>query len=319
MSRIKKAVFLSFPFLGAAIVILNYYLVPDADDMFRKRLDYPLVIAFIAIFFTVKCIYFHMRGREKFEDYIAKSPRLLAMLLFFTIWDVITAKLQWMSPYYFKDASRIVAAVFDNGEAIVINILYSLRLMLLGYFCGLTAGFVTGVFAGWFPKARYWIMPIVKKIGPIPSTVWIPIFVILIPTLFASSVVLIAFGVWFPTTLMTATGIMSVPSSYLEVAKTLGANQRYLLFRVALPSSLPSLFMGMFMGMNVSCVALISAEMLGSKAGLGWFINIATSWGEYNKVYAGVIIIMLIFSGITGLLFRINSKLLKWQKDNIQW
>jgi NitT/TauT family transport system permease protein len=142
---------------------------------------------------------------------------------------------------------------------------------------------------------------------------------VLIPSLFASSVVLVAFGVWFPATLMTATGIMSVPSSYIEVAKTLGAKQSYLLFRVALPSALPSLFMGMVMGMNISCVALISAEMLGSKAGLGWFINIATSWGEYNKVYAGVIIILLIFSSVTGLLFKINGKLLKWQKDNIHW
>jgi NitT/TauT family transport system permease protein len=319
LSDVKKVVFIALPFLGAVIVILNYYLVPDADDMFRKRLEYPLVIVFIVAFFTVRCIYSRIRGKENFEEYVSKAPRLFVMLLFFTLWDVITAKLQLVSPYYFKDANRIVAAVFDNGGAIILNILYSLRLLFLGYFSGLAAGFITGVFAGWFPKARYWIMPIVKKIGPIPSTVWIPIFVVLIPSLFASSVVLIAFGVWFPTTLMTATGIMGVPSSYIEVAKTLGAKQSYLLFKVALPSALPSLFMGMFMGMNISCVALISAEMLGSKAGLGWFINIATSWGEYGKVYAGVIIILLIFSSVTALLFKINSKLLKWQKDAIQW
>jgi NitT/TauT family transport system permease protein len=326
LSKLKKAILIAVPILGTALVILNYYFVPDKNDMFAKKIYYPVVLTYIAVQFLVKCLYFKLKDKKlnnsnKLEEYLSKAPRLFVMLLFFLLWDVLTAKLEVMNTYYFKDGSRIVAAVIDKGawQTVGLHILHSLRLLFLGYFTGLAAGFLTGVFAGWFPKARYWIMPIVKKIGPIPSTIWLPIFVLFIPGMFTTRVVLIAFGVWFPTTLMTATGLMSVPSSYFEVARTLGAKKSYLLFNVALPATLPNLFMGMFMGMSVSCVALVSAEMLGSDYGLGYFINVSTTWGEYNKVYAGVIIILLIFSTVISLLFKLNAKLLKWQKDKIQW
>jgi NitT/TauT family transport system permease protein len=336
LSKLKKAILIALPIIGAALVILNYYFVPDKNDIFVKKWHYPAVISYIPLQFLVKCLYFKLQDRKlkrgtlkntnKLEEYLEKSPRILAMLLFFTLWDVLTAKLGIISSFYFPDGSRIVGAITKvdklkgaEWKTVGLHILNSLRLLFTGYFAGLAAGFITGAFAGWFPKARYWIMPIVKKIGPIPSTIWLPIFVSFIPGFFAVRIVIIAFGVWFPASLMTATGIMAVPSSYFEVAKTLGAKKNYLLFKVALPATMPSLFMGMFMGMSISCVALISAESIGAKSGLGFFITNAISWGEYNKVYAGVIIILLIFSTVISLLFKINTKLLKWQKDNIQW
>jgi NitT/TauT family transport system permease protein len=259
------------------------------------------------------------RDRQKLSAFAETAPRTFALLLFFTLWDVLTVKTGILPAPYFQPASRIVGAYVLQWQVLLINIAYSLRLLLLGYLGGLVAGFATGISAGWSPKARYWIMPIVKRIGPIPSSVWLPIIIILAPSMFAGSVFMIAFSVWFPMTLMTATGIMNAPSSYFEVANTLGASQRYLLFHVALPAALPNIFMGAFQGLGISCVALISAELLGAKGGLGWYINNATAWAEYNKVYAGVILILFFFSGVIGLLFKINASLLKWQKDPIRW
>ncbi|MDR2132765.1 MAG: ABC transporter permease subunit [Clostridiales Family XIII bacterium] len=319
MSKTRKTILVLLPFLGWMIVVLNYFFIPDINDMFRKKPEYPIAVGLIVLFFVAKCIYFKFCGKGKLDEYLSNSPRIFVLLLAFFVWDLVTAKFGLISAYFFKDGSRIVAAVTGNWQIVLRHTLYSLRLLFLGYFCGLAAGFLTGSIAGWFPKVRYWVMPVVKKIGPIPASIWTPFIVVITKALFTASVVSIAFGVWFPVTLMTATGLISVPSAYYEVARTLGAKPRFLFFRVALPSALPNLFMGMFMGMTISCVSLIAAELLGAEYGLGWFINTSTAWGEYDKVYAGVIIILLIFSTVISQLFRINGKLLKWQKDKVQW
>ena len=64
-------------------------------------------------------------------------------------------------------------------------------------------------------------------LGPIPSTAWIPIVLIAFPSAVSASAFLIALAVWFPTTVLTSSGIASIPNSYFEVSSTLGAGSLY--------------------------------------------------------------------------------------------
>src|SRR5207247_5678319 len=109
-------------------------------------------------------------------------------------------------------------------------------------------------------------------------------------------VALIGFAVWFPVTMLTASGIANVRLSYLDVARTLGAGRLYLIFRVAIPSALPNIFIGLFMGLGASFLTLIAAETLGVKAGLGWYLGMRKGASEYAKVYADLIVLALFFS-----------------------
>src|SRR5436309_3520441 len=134
-----------------------------------------------------------------------------------------------------------------------------------------------------------------------------------------SAAALIALAVWFPVTMLTASGISNTRASYLDVARTLGANQRYLIFRVAIPAALPSIFVGLFMGLGASFLTLVVAESVGVKSGLGWYVSWAQGWAEYGKVYAALIIMAAFFSTIMTLLFKIRDRMLVWQKGVIKW
>jgi len=60
---------------------------------------------------------------------------------------------------------------------------HSLALLSAGYTLGCVGGVTWGVLIGWFPKARYWGIPVLKLLGPIPATAFIP----LSPTVTSSS------------------------------------------------------------------------------------------------------------------------------------
>src|SRR5262249_23153471 len=107
--------------------------------------------------------------------------------------------------------------------------------------------------------------------------------------------------------------------SYLDVARTLGAGRLYLIFRVAIPSALPSIFIGLFMGLLVSFLALMVAETLGGKDGLGVYLKGQQSYAGFGKVWAALVIMAAFFSSILTLLFRIRDWVLVWQKGTIRW
>ena len=205
----------------------------------------------------------------------------------------------------------------SEAGRLAICILYTLRLWALGFFSGIAVGFLVGVALGWSARFSYWGMPILKLIGPVPATAWIPVTFYFFPTTFHASIFIVALSAGIPVAILTASGVSSVNRAYYDVARVLGADERYLVTRIAVPASLPHVFVGLFMGLYYSFAVLVVAEMLGAKYGLGWYLQFQTAYSAYANVYAMLILMALICSGLVKLLFVIRDRVLAWQKGII--
>src|SRR5207237_9839937 len=161
--------------------------------------------------------------------------------------------------------------------------------------------------------------PRLKGLCRIPGTAWMPLALGLSSSAVFPAVGRLALAVWFPGTMLTASGISNTRASYLDVARTLGARRAYLIYRVAIPAAMPNIFIGLFMGLGTSFLTLVVAETVGVKSGLGWYVSWAQGWAEYGKVYAALIIMAAFFSIIMTLLFKVLDRVLVWQKGTIKW
>lgn len=77
--------------------------------------------------------------------------------------------------------------------------------------------------------------------------------------------------------------------------------------------------MGIFMGTCMSFIVLVTAEMIGAKYGLGWYVNWQKEMMAYANVYAGLILIAGSFCLFMALLFKVRNHILAWQKGVIKW
>src|SRR5262249_43277035 len=136
-------------------------------------------------------------------------------------------KLNWLKLPYFMGPDTVLGSLIEDRDILLESTLHSLRLLLCGYLTGVGAGLVCGLLIGSPRLARYWGMPLVKVLGPIPVTALIPLAMTLSPESFVSATGLIGLAVWFPVTMLTASGIANVRQSYLDVARTLGAGRLY--------------------------------------------------------------------------------------------
>jgi len=246
-------------------------------------------------------------------------PIIAAAFLLLCGWEVITSGFRWLPLPYFPGPPGVLQSLVNDRALLFDSTWHSLTLLLAGYALGVAVAFVSGVCIGWFAHARYWGMPLLKVIGPIPATAWIPLAMVLSPSAMFSAVGVIALAVWFPVTMLTASGISNTRASYLDVARTLGAGRAYLIFRVAIPAAMPSIFIGLFMGLGSAFLTLVVAETVGVKSGLGWYVSWAQGWAEYGKVYAALVIMAAFFSSIMTLLFKLRDRVLVWQKGVIKW
>jgi NitT/TauT family transport system permease protein len=246
-------------------------------------------------------------------------PILTAAALLLCLWEIVTSGVRLLPLPYFPSPAKVLQSLISDRMLLFDSTWHSLLLLLSGYALGVFAGLITGLCIGWSPPVRYWGMPLLKVVGPIPATAWIPIAMVISPSAMFSAVALIALAVWFPVTMLTASGISNTRASYLDVARTLGAGRGYLIFRVAVPAALPNIFIGLFMGLGASFLTLVVAETVGVKSGLGWYVSWAQGWAEYGKVFAALVIMAAFFPTIMTALFKLRDRTLVWQKGVIKW
>ncbi len=314
------------PAVAAAGVLLVHRLIPSRPDLPMSWLDvvpewrhpFPLLLyGLLTLAILLAVAQALWRPLRPWMQYY--GPLWAGLFVTLGIWDLITVKFGWMPQPYFPGPNEVLGGMIDDAGFLLECAWHSLRLLAVGYLLGVTAGLVTGVLIGWFLGVRYWALPGLKLLGPIPATALVPLVMTIFPTAYSGGIGLIALAVWFPVTMLTFSGIANVRTSYLDVARTLGAGRWYLIARVALPAALPHIFIGMFMGLLSSFLTLMVAETLGVKAGLVYYLTWQQGYGQYAKVGAAVVLMALFFSTILTVLFKLRDRVLKWQKGVIKW
>ncbi|MDR2505012.1 MAG: ABC transporter permease subunit [Oscillospiraceae bacterium] len=307
------------PIIAVLLALLLQTQIPKAPAQpktLHPYFTYFLLLALALCVVQLTLSFFREKTRRKLAY---KGLFVAGVFLFLSLLNILTSKLALLPPLYFPSLDRIVAAIVEDRALLVKCVLYSLRLQLVGYFCGLLAGLITGTLIGFSKSASYWISPLVRVLGPIPSTTWIPLTLIAFPSALSASFFLVALAVWFPTTIMTSSGISNVPQTYFEAGSTLGARRFSHIFRIGLPASMPHIFLGIFNGTCASFITLVTAEMVGARYGIGWYVIWQKDMMSYSNVYGGLIITATLFSILISLLFKLRDKALLWQKDVVKW
>lgn len=297
--------------VAIALHIPNSILHPVADHNY-----FVWVVGFIGIVYELFLLFGSKKQKEKL---LFKSCFYAGILQLLNILNILTVKTAFFPVLYFPSLDRIFGVLVEDSLFLGKCLLYTLRIQLLGWFFGCLFGIATGITLGFSSHFRYWVQPFVRFLGPIPSTAWIPIALVAFPSVIAASSFLIALAVWFPTTVLTANGIANIKNSYFEVGSTLGASKIYSIFNIGIPAAMPFMFIGVFNGTCSSFITLVTAEMLGAKYGLGWYINWQKEMMSYANVYAGLIVMSLVCYVVISTLFKIRDHILVWQKGIIKW
>ncbi|WP_205408079.1 ABC transporter permease [Anaerococcus marasmi] len=305
---------LFIPLVFAILALLEFKYIKNYDPNIELTNLYP---TFLMILGGIYLIFLLVSIKvEKVRDTLNYYwPLYTAIFVIFIVFDLLTLKFNILQMPYFPWLDKVLNSMAADRSYLIESVVSSLKLLFTGYIIGGLLGIVTGILAGYFEKVNYWIDPILKLLGPIPTTTWLPLVMVLAINLFQGAVFIISLGVWFQVTLATITGIRNVDPSFYEAARTLGATNKDLVKRIAIPSASPNIFQGLVSAMSAACNALIVAEMMGVESGLGWYITWKSSWADYTAMYGAIILLAVTFVIVNILIKKLSDRVLVWKNE----
>jgi NitT/TauT family transport system permease protein len=216
---------------------------------------------------------------------IIPSPRQVAQSWYRWIFGATTLSL---SPY----SGTWLAAV-----------LYSSRRVLQGFLLAAAVGIPLGLFVGWNRLVARLVDPSIQLLRPVPITAWLPFAIAVFGIYDASALFLIGLGAFYPIVVNTTHGVRDTNLLLLRAARMMGAGEGTILTKVVFRSALPSIFTGLRLGIGIAWTAVIVAEMIAVKSGLGYVL-----WDAY---YVGRMDICVATMLSVGLLGFVSDRLLQ--------
>lgn len=201
-----------------------------------------------------------------------------------------------------------------DGAVIGVNVMSSLTIALAGFGLAIVIGVPLGLFMGWYKGFDSFMRPLFEIIRPIPPVSWIPLTIVWLGIGLKAKALIVFFAAFVPCLINSYTGIRQTNEVLKNVAKTCGASNFTIFWKVGIPSSLTLMFAGIKVAIGNAWATLVAAEMLASSSGLGYMILMGRQFGRVDLVILGIVVIGVIGTIITQLIDIVENKVLGWKK-----
>jgi ABC-type nitrate/sulfonate/bicarbonate transport system permease component len=184
-------------------------------------------------------------------------------------------------------------SLLTDTSLLLTNAWTTLQEVLLGLAAAVALGAGAAVAMHLVRPLRDAVYPLLVASQAVPVMVVAPLFILAFDYGIGPKVLVVALTCFFPITVNLLDGLRSVDPEHLKLMRSLGGSRLATLWKVELPSSLPYLFSGLRVAATVSVIGAVFGEWAGADRGLGRLILLGINQLQTPRVFAGVIVLML--------------------------
>jgi putative hydroxymethylpyrimidine transport system permease protein len=218
-----------------------------------------------------------------------------------------------LEPFLVPSPAEVAEALWDNRTLLWENTWVTLREVLVGLAAGAAAGVLLALpmrFSLLFRDAFY---PLAIAAQAIPVAAIGPILVVWFGFGIGPKIFLVGLFVFFPILVNTLDGLRSVDPEAVKMMRTLDASRWAIFRRVEVPSALPPFFTGLKIAAAITPIVALIAELVGSSSGLGRQIISDNANIEIARMFAAVVILMLIGVVLFALTALAERLVVRWR------
>jgi taurine transport system permease protein len=261
-----------------------------------------------------------VQSQRKRTQYQNAMLSVIGILGFLILWQVLVAT-EIVQSRYLSTPLEVVNLFMTkltnpdpDGAVIGVNILSSLMIALSGFGLAIVIGVPLGLLMGWYKGFDSFMRPLFEIIRPIPPVSWIPLTIVWLGVGLQAKALIVFFAAFVPCLINSYTGIRQTSEVLKNVAKTCGASNFTIFWKVGIPSSMTLAFAGIKVAIGNAWATLVAAEMLAASSGLGYMILMGRQFGRVDLVILGIVVIGVIGTIISILINVLENKVLGWKK-----
>jgi NitT/TauT family transport system permease protein len=237
------------------------------------------------------------------------------------VWEAAAAA-GWSGAVLFPPPSSFIRYAVESdfrvgfgGDAMTIPfaIVASALRVLAGLAIGFVAAIATGILVSASRTVSDMVLPIIRGLAPIAPIAWIPLGIVLFGIGNPTAVFVVFMGIYFILTISTVAAVQSVDPRLIKTARSFGASKAQVWTRVIFPSVLPQVFTMLRINFFAAWMAVLAAEMVGLKNGLGMMIILGREMFNTKLILLGMCMVGATGYAVDALLVQIQRKILWWQ------
>lgn len=238
----------------------------------------------------------------------------VSVLFALFMWDLYAST----QPEYLFPQTAVVFETFVEQWYefdLATRIFNTLLTIAVGFTFAAVLGIGIGLLMGIDDRAENVLEPYIDALYVSPVSALVPVFILVGGASFSSRVGVVVMFTIFEIIINTHQGVKSMSRETIEVARSFGADTRFVVRNVIIPHDLPYIAAGLRLGIGRAFKGAIFAEILIQFSNLGEVIRRYESSFEIAGVLSIIILVMILAIVTTKLLEIIADRMIVWREE----
>ena len=242
-----------------------------------------------------------------------RAAPVFACIGLLAVWQAASLVLHNDSFPTATEAIRAIPSILGDKDSLV-NFGASLRRMAIGFGIAVAVSIPLGLFMGRSRAVASFFNPLLMVIYPVPKAALMPIIMLWLGVGDIAKTLVIFLGVSLPVIYHSLEGAKAVEEKMLWSGAAMGLSAAQRMMRIVLPAALPEILTGCRTGLVLALITMITSEMIARQSGAGNILFNALDMGQYDTVFAMIIIVGAMGICLDALFERIRSRLVRWSE-----
>lgn len=227
------------------------------------------------------------------------SPVIVIVALL-VIWEVVV-RVFALPVYLLPAPSKILETMIEDFPTLIYHSGVTVLEALIGMAISFVVAVIVGILMDMFPSFKRCIYPILVVTQTIPVIVLAPLLIIYMGFGWGPKILTVVLMCFFPIVVSFSDGLTQIDEGYVNLIRAYGGN-RFQLYRIVkLPSAFISLISGLKVAATYSISGAVVGEWIASGSGLGYYLIRAKNNYLLDKVFASVVMIIILSLLMNGL------------------
>jgi NitT/TauT family transport system permease protein len=242
-----------------------------------------------------------------------RAAPFLACIGLLLVWQLASLALKNDSFPTALEAIRAIPAILGDKDSLI-NFAASLRRMAIGFGVAVALSIPLGLLMGRSRVVASFFNPLLMVIYPVPKAALMPIIMLWLGIGDLAKTLVIFLGVSLPVIYHSFAGAKAVEEKMLWSGAAMGLSAPQRLVCIVLPAALPEILTGCRTGLVLALITMITSEMIARQSGAGNILFNALDMGQYDTVFAMIIIVGAMGIGLDALFERMRARLVRWSE-----
>ena len=249
----------------------------------------------------------------------AAAREFFSILVLLIAWETF-ARSGKVTPFMLPPFSAVAERIYADAIAgdLWRNLAVTLFRALTGFAIAAVGGVALGAMMARSRVVRWFFDPIISVGFPMPKIAFLPIIILWLGLYDVSKISVVVFDAIFPVVTATLAGLAGVERELIWSGRNMGANERELMWQIALPAALPQILTGLQVALPIALIVAIIAEMAMGGYGLGGAMMSASRFADSRGVFAGIVEIAIVGYALIKAMVLVRRRLLAWHHETVE-